>query len=542
MSLGIRKVDPRIREFVLPTRVVWISEGGLTNPDALLQDDESVCKMTAGANGGVLLDFGQELHGGVRLDVPMTSTNQKSRVRVRFGESVSEAMASPNNDHTIHDFEIDVAWMGHVEVGCTGFRFVRIDLIDANTSIDLKQVYAVYLYRPVETLGSFECSDSRLNEIWRVGVHTVKMCMQDRVWDGIKRDRLVWIGDIHPETRVISAVFGDQAVVRESLDYIRDTTPLPGWMNGISSYSIWWIITHYDWYLYHGSLEYLKEQREYLIGLLSLLRSRVDDNGCEVLDGMRFLEWPTSTDPSAIDAGLQALVTIGLHKGAALCRALGETEAAESTEAVVRQTASCHRNPSESKQANALRVMAGMADAVDVNSTILANNPLQGLSTFYGYYILEARARAQDFLGCQELIRHYWGGMLDLGATSFWEHFEVDWLKDAARIDELTGPGLHDVHSEYGGFCFQGLRHSLCHGWAAGPTAWLSEYVLGVRPIEPGFRRAHVKPRFEGLKWVRGKVPTPYGPIEVVCEHTVDDKHWIRIHAPTEVTIEGHRG
>ena len=32
--------------------------------------------------------------------------------------------------------------------------------------------------------------------------------MQDCLWDGIKRDRLVWIGDMHPETMSILAVFG----------------------------------------------------------------------------------------------------------------------------------------------------------------------------------------------------------------------------------------------------------------------------------------------------------------------------------------------
>ena len=37
--------------------------------------------------------------------------------------------------------------------------------------------------------------------------------MQDYLWDGIKRDRLVWIGDMHPETRTILAVFGDHEIV-----------------------------------------------------------------------------------------------------------------------------------------------------------------------------------------------------------------------------------------------------------------------------------------------------------------------------------------
>lgn len=62
------------------------------------------------------------------------------------------------------------------------------------------------------------------------------------LWVGVKRDRLVWVGDLHPEVMTVSTVFGYNEVVPKSLDLIRDITPLPSWMNGISSYSIWWLI------------------------------------------------------------------------------------------------------------------------------------------------------------------------------------------------------------------------------------------------------------------------------------------------------------
>ena len=63
--------------------------------------------------------------------------------------------------------------------------------------------------------------------------------MQEYLWDGVKRDRLVWVGDLHPEVMTVNTVFGYNEVVPKSLDLIRDITPLPQWMNGISSYSIW---------------------------------------------------------------------------------------------------------------------------------------------------------------------------------------------------------------------------------------------------------------------------------------------------------------
>lgn len=86
-----------------------------------------------------------------------------------------------------------------------------------------------------------------------------------------KRDRLVWVGDMHPEVMTINNVFGEQEVVYKSLDFARDDTPFPGWMNGMCSYSLWWIIIQKDLYMYQGNLDYLKSQRDYL------LRSRQAD-------------------------------------------------------------------------------------------------------------------------------------------------------------------------------------------------------------------------------------------------------------------------
>jgi hypothetical protein len=518
MALPTGTPDPRVRSYHLPTRVVWTSEYGVSAPEHLLTDDPHACTLQPAKNGkttSVLLDFGRELHGGVRLDTPMITPKKPALVRVRFGESVAEAMGTPDQDHTIHEQQILVPWMGHIEIGNTGFRFVRLDLIDPEATVTLDHVKAVSLIRPLEYQGSFQCSDPRLNRIWETGAYTVHLCMQDYVWDGIKRDRLVWIGDMHPETRVISTVFGANPIVPASLDYVRNRTPLPNWMNGISSYSLWWLLCQRDWYRYHGNLDYLREQRKYLVGLLELVRKNLDDNGKEHLNGLRFLEWPTSRDATAIDAGLQALVSLALGAGAELCEVLGEREAAGMARAASARAARVQRAPSESKQANALLVLAGSADAAETNRRILSRTPYSSLSTFYGYYILEARARAGDYQGCLDLIRNYWGGMLDRGATTFWEGFELEWLDGSGRIDELTPAGKKDLHADYGDYCYVGLRHSLCHGWAAGPTAWLSEYVLGLAPEKPGFERIRLAPNLGDLEWAEGTLPTPHGPIKV---------------------------
>ena len=111
--------------------------------------------------------------------------------------------------------------------------------------------------------------------------------MQDNLWDGIKRDRLVWMGDMHPEVMSLMAVFGPQEVLTASLDYMRATTPAEKWMNGMPSYTLWWIRCQHDWYRYTGDLAYLKTHHAYLKAVAANLakgwlldpRVRVPDTG-----------------------------------------------------------------------------------------------------------------------------------------------------------------------------------------------------------------------------------------------------------------------
>ncbi len=540
------QIDPRRREFVLPTRIVWQTEGTAAPQESAFLLTSNIGQAPLEARpyctippteqpSGLLLDFGRELNGGVQIVVGQAS-RQPVEVRIRFGESVSEAMGEPSNDHANHDLIFPLTAMGAQEVGSTGFRFVRLDF-PPGTELHLVAVRAVSLLRPLDYLGTFECSDARLNEIWQTGARTVHLCMQDYVWDGIKRDRLVWIGDLHPEAMVIASVFGGHSLVPATLDYQRDRSPLPAWMNGISSYSLWWLLIQRDWYRYQGDLAYLSRQREYLTGLLALIDSKVDADGQEHLDGMRFLEWPTSRDPAAIDAGLQALVVLALRAGAELCLALADTDAAARALATAERAAGSERPPSVSKQANALLALAGMAEPEAVNRDILAQGPYRGLSTFYGYYILQARALAGDYAGCLDLLRTYWGGMLDMGATTFWEGFEIDWMPGSARIDELVPPGQRDIHGECGDYCYKGLRHSLCHGWAAGPTAWLMEHVLGIAPASPGFGTVTVRPHLAELTYARGTFPTPRGLIEVSHERGAGRKVTTKLNLPGGVRL-----
>jgi len=525
------KSDPRVRKYVRPRRIVWHTDANsVEKPETLLKDLSGQVTLKASnpcvlrtekTDAGILVDFGTELHGGVQIMVWHTKDKKPVRLRVRFGESVSEAMTelagdkNATNDHAIRDQTVLVPWLGTAEIGNTGFRFVRIDLADEDSFVELKAVRAVFIYRDLEYKGSFRCSDERLNRIWATGAYTVHLNMQDYLWDGIKRDRLVWIGDMHPETMSIFAVFGAHETIPASLDLIREETPLPKWMNGISSYSMWWVLIHNEWYRYTGDTEYLAQNREYLTGLLEQLAGHVDPNNRENLPAHRFLDWPSSENKPAIHAGLHSLLAMTLEAGAELCEVLNESSTRTKCLEAVGKLRKHIPDPANSKQAAALMALAGLEDAGKMNRQVMAVDGPRRMSTFYGYYVLQARALAGDYKGALDCIRQYWGAMLDLGATTFWEDFDLDWTENAGRIDELVPEGKKDIHGDFGNYCYKGFRHSLCHGWASGPTAWLSEHVLGVKILDPGGKSVKIEPHLGDLDWAEGTYPTPRGIIKV---------------------------
>ena len=105
--------------------------------------------------------------------------------------------------------------------GFTGFRFVKLEALHGD--ITVKTVRAETDIKDIEYKGSFRSSDELLNKIWQTGAYTVHLNMHDYVWDGVKRDRLVWIGDTNPEIATIkSRLFGYDESVPNSLDFVKE--------------------------------------------------------------------------------------------------------------------------------------------------------------------------------------------------------------------------------------------------------------------------------------------------------------------------------
>lgn len=545
-----------VKTYITPQKIVWQSDDSgefIKNAESLLVkgngqvavNDKDLFHFISSEENkpGILLDYGKEIHGGVKISMGIRESQTPLKLRLRFGESVGEAMSdvggdqNATNEHSLRDFIIEVHWLGSIEVGETGFRFLRIDVVEAGEDAPIKSIDATFIYKDIPYLGSFESNDERLNEIWATGAYTVHLNMQNFLWDGIKRDRLVWVGDMHPEVMTINTVFGANEIVPKSLDLARDQHPLPEWMNGISSYSMWWLLIHKSWYDYHGNLDYLKEQESYMIALLDQLSTFIDEDNSEILNGGRFLDWPTSEDPKAVHAGLQAMMVMTFEAGSNMMASLDQKKLKKKYAKIAKQLKKHQPEGNTTKQAGALLSIANLADAKEINSEILTKDGVERMSTFYGYYILEAMAKAEDYPGALNVIRDYWGGMLDLGATTFWEDFDILDTNNSGRIDELKKENIFDIHGDFGDYCYVGFRHSLCHGWASGPTAWLSQYVLGINALDGG-DTIKLEPHLGDLEFVEGTFPTKFGVLKVSHKKDAKGKVITTFEAPKGLKVK----
>ena len=547
-TLGMRQ-DRMTRVYVAPKKILW-SQGIVRNLENLLDVDNgqadlvnaSSCFMqcTKEEDASIILDYGRELHGALKLVVGSGSA-ANFRMRVRLGESVSEACSeieggTATNDHATRDIVLTVPRYGQIEIGNSGFRFARIDLLD-EASLYLKEATAVFRFRNIPYLGTFQCSDNQLNDIWNTGAYTVQLNMQEYIWDGIKRDRLIWLGDMHPESNTISTVFGDEESFYASLDLAIEQYPLPNWFNGMSAYSMWYLIIQYDWYRHFGNLDFLKKHANYILGLIDLIDSCVEEDGSEHLSDSRFLDWPSSPNKEGVEAGYRALLCWAMQDGRQLCSLLGNDAKAQKCSEIENRLKKKVLPPNYLKQAAALMAIAGLMEPEKAAQDFLLPGGPKGFSTFYGYYMLEALAMAGHYEEAMDIIRKFWGGMLNMGATTFWEDFDLDWTKNAGRIDEFVPEGKDDIHGDFGGYCYVGYRHSLCHGWASGPTAWLSNHVLGVEILEPGCKKVRISPHLGNLQWAKGTYPTPYGQIKVHHQKQADGTVKSFIEVPKGVKV-----
>src|SRR3954463_1000596 len=99
-----------------------------------------------------------------------------------------------------------------------GGRFVEIHVLAPDPE-KIKFVSTSYLERTYHDrpVGSFECDDVLLNQIWKAGVETYRACSEDAIIDNPTRERGQWTGDAVIGMETASVAFDDLRLARRAL-------------------------------------------------------------------------------------------------------------------------------------------------------------------------------------------------------------------------------------------------------------------------------------------------------------------------------------
>jgi len=131
--------------------------------------------------------------------------------------------------------------------------------------------------------------------------------------------------------------------------------------------------------------------------------------------------------------------------------------------------------------------------------------------------ILWALGERRDGITALDLLGRTWGPMVEKNVNftgGYWEFVSPDGL--------FPGNDLETAQS---------------HFWGGFPTAFLTEYVLGVQPTKPGFVEFEVKPLADfATGWNEGRVPTPHGLIYTAWGYDTNGKIHMEITAPKGTT------
>lgn len=480
-------------------------------------------------DGNTLVDFGKETFGYIKLH----GLKGKGKLTLYYGESREEAIDTAHTE-TYDRIVVDQS-SGDYQVSLSkAFRFVHIV---AEPAVSFDKVSMLYEYADLQDKGSFRSSDEELNRIYDVAKYTFHLSTKEFFIDGIKRDRWVWSGDAYQSYLMNYYLTNDNETVKRTTVSLRGKDPVTSHINTIMDYTLYWFLGIYDYYLYSGDIAFVQNNYDRMKSLMDYVLGRRNKDG--LLEGLPgdwvFIDWAEGLSKQGAVSFEQLLFARSLETMAICADLVKKPDDAASyktlAEEIKKKLFDMYWN--ESKQAIVHSAINGKAtDHVtryanmfaiffdylnddqrkNIKTSVLLNDKVPPITTPYmRFYELEALCALGEQRYVTQEMKSYWGGMLKLGATSFWEEYNPK--KKGAEHYAMYG-------RKYG--------KSLCHAWGASPIYLLGKYYLGVKPTGPGFTTYTIEPALGGLKWIEGTVPTPAGNIELYCSTSS-----MRILSPT---------
>lgn len=573
--------------------------GNVTNPEALLTSGGALTILSRRTNYSVIptvvVDFGQNVVGFLVIKFAGATSNSPG-IRLAFSETVeylgntsdfsrsdngdtitpgSDQIAVPSTPFTWTDTH-GCAINGNqvCSDGLHGFRYVKIYLdalpsdapyTSRNGTVLIDSIslnWSAYLGTPDTFSGYFECSDPQLNQFWYDASYTNEMCIdtfraddtdprgsssptligKTVLYDGAKRDRDPYVGDLAVAARTLYLTHNASEAVRNILADLADHQTADGWIPPASifnytlallDYPLWWVTCSYDYYIYTNDTSYIETYYPTLLRVLENFYPSITSNRTSLITKGKngtsgYGDYAFLPRTGAVTY-YNALYVLALKNAAEIATYLGNSSDAArwTSRASIVSTAINNNNwdasagayidspadpISHPQDGNSLSIISGVAPPTRAKSILtyltenttlpygnafydndaIGANYSQRVYAFISYFEISARFQTNlPDSALEEIRRLYsWMSTNDPGNT-FWEGI---------------GPG---------GSKYEGGFTSAAHGWSTGVLPALTNYVLGVLPTGPGFRTWSVRPMPGDLEFARGRVSTPNGPLNV---------------------------
>jgi hypothetical protein len=523
----------------------------------------------------VILDFGREVGG--TLDVQAERLSSSPKLAFAFSES-EQFMTSASDFSADPVGVVDETQVVPVPEGSSrvkapqlrgGFRYLMVYL-DGPGAVKLSDLRLRFTAAPEEQdlrayKGAFLSSAADLNELWYAGAYTVQMSTIDpstgrrypaqpgpayndakvadgpsAIVDAPKRDRFVWGGDLAVSDPVAYMTTGDTESAKAAFEWLSQKPsaegqpagvylPLDGgngWNYSWAEYAAWWMVNYQTHYLYTGDKAFLDRWFSQLEGAVGYFESHVGSDGLVDVPGAGGGHW------GYFNAGKEAydnvLYVYALERAARAAQAAGRDDLAGAWRAHADRTAAAVNDQlwdadagayrtgpgaaTHPQDANAMAILAGVATGERADTVLRFLDGLVGsygpltvdkpggpvpqyVSPFVSSFQLDALAAQADDARSEAavaLLRRTWSRMLH---------------------GDTTGTFLENVSTSGGPQL--GSYTSYSHGWAAAPTSFLTNQVLGVQPTGAGFSSFAVLPHpGTSTDWAQGTVPTPRGAVK----------------------------
>ena len=360
--------------------------------------------------------------------------------------------------------------------------------------------------------------------------------------DGAKRDRLIWSGDQWwAERNIFHAFAPDVRYMRDSILMLAENQTPEGYIQACpypearsrlnslelgpwesDEFAAWFVPVAWDYLLYTGDERTIREVYPAVRRLMDYLMSNRESDGLfrmrpgfsKSIGGDRL----GSTDHITY---MNILLWMCYRDAASIAEELGEDEAKVWRTEQERLAKTIRAKLWNAEKSHFKVSLENPCFRVLDNAFAIAT----GFATDDEAKVLVPRLTRIGIGKIQALIIR---GKFEYGyGSSALATFErSNWLK----VLEDSWPGAH---------CTTECMFMMTKSWwdeshpDTAMAGQLSDYVLGLRPVEPGYRRWTFDPHPGGLTFAEGKVPTPRGAMEVRWER-VEDVLKCRIKEPGE--------